>query len=142
MKDLFKDAKFDDKFKTRDGQMAIYIAKHIETNIYDSSKSSVEHTYALKDRCTVHWCKDNGENLSYITDFDIVGKWDEEKKPLEISDIARWLRQQTACGIGDARKYIAELVEAVKHHPVYRTDSTLRLVYEEPDLNQQENDKQ
>lgn len=77
MSNIFENAKFGDKFVTREGKMAIYVAKHEDRGYYSGVSTEISHTYALENRCTVHWCNDNGINLSFIEDFDIVGRWKE-----------------------------------------------------------------
>ena len=75
---MFENAKFGDKFVTRDGTLAFYIARHEKVCVYDDSIVTVEHTYALPNLCTVHWCKDNGVNCSNHPDWDIVSRVNKE----------------------------------------------------------------
>lgn len=49
---------------------------------------------------------------------------------IEDKDVYRWLREQTGCGLNDAKVYLNQLIEAIKHQPIHRTDSKLKLVYE------------
>lgn len=49
---------------------------------------------------------------------------------IEDKDVYRWLREQTGCGLNDAKVYLNQLIEAIKHQPIHRTDSKLKLIYE------------
>ena len=50
---------------------------------------------------------------------------------LEDKDVYRWLRKQTGCGLGDAKAYLNQLIDAIRCQPVHRTDSKLKLTYDD-----------
>lgn len=79
MENIFKDAKFGDKFRTRDGRMAILLQTHncavIAIN-FDSY--AVTHDYKM-----------DGTSVFNCHDLDIVSKWQEPINEKELKELAR-----------------------------------------------------
>ena len=82
-KNIFKDAKFGDKFKTRDGRMAIYLTdKDEKRNIMFAIQT------VTKDDCLLLKTTSRGKTIYEYEEnpipekdvcYDIVSKWEEEK---------------------------------------------------------------
>lgn len=70
------ECKFGDLLKTRDGRMAMYIGKGEASSLHIIS---VKGELEISHRAINHY-DDNGE-LAYCNqrEFDIVGKWEDEK---------------------------------------------------------------
>ena len=75
-RDIFKDAKFGDKFKTRDGRMAVFFAfemynKNTAYFIIDPQQNRIENTHmTLLLTYDGYYNTKNGE--------DIVSRWEEQ----------------------------------------------------------------
>lgn len=70
MKNIFENAKFGDKFKTRDGRMALYL---------ENAATYGKHQLAIDGLAEVFYlisCDDSGI-CKQNTDFDIVSRWND-----------------------------------------------------------------
>lgn len=80
---IFKNAKFGDKFRTRDGRMAIYLCN----NIFDCGKVYVVYegyTHSTRLMKDGHYWATTGVE----TNDDVVGKWQEPINDKKLDELA------------------------------------------------------
>lgn len=91
MENIFENAKFGDKFRTRDGRMVIFVKSEGTNNFHPDVEAECileEFSYVIIDKSHPMLskgsrCFSDGTNIYEHSDEDIVGKWekpvDEEK---------------------------------------------------------------
>lgn len=77
MENIFENAKFGDRFKTRDGRMAVY-------RVYSQTLCFEHANFLIVDKEPMEYAfRDNGLNIGHKHEIDIVSRWkepiDEEK---------------------------------------------------------------
>lgn len=78
MSNIFENAKFGDKFRTRDGRMAIYWVK-----------AEPDYNALILDDCEVI-CNNEGKEIHYFAscNMDIASRWQEEINEEELDELA------------------------------------------------------
>lgn len=90
MEDIFKGAKFGDKFRTRNGRIAVLWYYHVGMGIIDQMVFITTGANKLLV---------DGKGVSYHnTDDDIVGKWEEPIDEKELDKLAEESNPNTSHG--------------------------------------------
>lgn len=84
---IFDKAKFGDKFKTRDGRMAVYIS-HFYEEYRCFEENGINHKLMVKDCSRPLWYYDDGKGDFPNQDMYIVSRWEEPINDEEIEEIA------------------------------------------------------
>lgn len=82
MANIFENAKFGDKFRTRDGRMALYISGGLNLHILYVEGEDEPDDF---DRHGLFYYSYGGK----LTSFDIIGKWEEPINKEELKELAR-----------------------------------------------------
>ena len=93
---LFENAKFGDKFRTRDGRMAIY-NYHSIRGWHDIIIEGKGRSYHFADHCNgiIRLPQNPDPDIDYCHPIDIVGKWEERDKGI-IDKACDWLKRELA----------------------------------------------
>lgn len=97
MSNLFENAKFGDKFRTRDGRMAIFLQKY--------KVSEFRYEFAIEDYDEgrrFYLCKEDGSFFHKECGEDIIGKWQEINEE-ELDKLAKqYMTEERECIIKGA----------------------------------------
>lgn len=106
MESIFENAKFGDKFKTRDGRMALYLEDAATYGKYQLAIDGLAEVFYLISCDDSGMCKQN-------TDFDIVGKWKEPIDEEELTEMANTYMLHPDRTI-ESYSLLTEMMEAFK----------------------------
>lgn len=77
MKKLFKDAKFGDRFRMRNGEMAVFVKQYPKSKDIKFMFLEYVDDYPI-DRC-LNFYPNGRLTMERETEFDIIERWEEER---------------------------------------------------------------